>query len=80
MRLGTAGGFHGELLHAANDGVLISLSFDASSLAPINMFGMFPGPQRFTPRCTSLSNGDRSPNQVERARSMSATSIKSLAA
>jgi 5-methylthioadenosine/S-adenosylhomocysteine deaminase len=25
-------------MHAANDGVLISLSFDASSLAPINMF------------------------------------------
>ncbi len=38
MRLGTAGGFHGQLLHSANDGVLISLSFDASSLAPINMF------------------------------------------
>jgi cytosine/adenosine deaminase-related metal-dependent hydrolase len=38
MRLGTAGGFHGQLMHSANDGVLISLSFDASSLAPINMF------------------------------------------
>jgi cytosine/adenosine deaminase-related metal-dependent hydrolase len=38
MRLGTAGGFHGQLMHAKSDGVLISLSFDASSLAPINMF------------------------------------------
>jgi 5-methylthioadenosine/S-adenosylhomocysteine deaminase len=38
MRLGTAGGFHGQLLHSLADGVLISLSFDASSLAPINMF------------------------------------------
>ena len=38
MRLGTAGGFHGQLLHSLRDGVLISLSFDASSLAPIDMF------------------------------------------
>jgi cytosine/adenosine deaminase-related metal-dependent hydrolase len=38
LRLGTAGGFHGQLMHAKQDGVLISLSFDASSLAPINMF------------------------------------------
>lgn len=38
LRLGTAGGFHGQLMHSKRDGVLISLSFDASSLAPINMF------------------------------------------
>lgn len=38
LRLGTAGGFHGQLMHSLADGVLISLSFDASSLAPINMF------------------------------------------
>jgi cytosine/adenosine deaminase-related metal-dependent hydrolase len=38
MRLGSAGGFHGQLMCSASDGVLISLSFDASSLAPINMF------------------------------------------
>ncbi len=38
LRLGTAGGYHGQLLHSKADGVTISLSFDASSLAPINMF------------------------------------------
>ncbi|MBJ7330371.1 MAG: amidohydrolase family protein [Solirubrobacteraceae bacterium] len=38
MRLGTAGGFHGQLLKSLKDGVTISLSFDASSLAPIDMF------------------------------------------
>lgn len=38
MRLGTAGGFHGQLMHSHKDGVLITLSFDASSLAPIDMF------------------------------------------
>lgn len=38
MRLGTAGGFHDQLMKSHRDGVLISLSFDASSLAPIDMF------------------------------------------
>lgn len=38
LRLGTAGGYHDQLLHSKADGVTISLSFDASSLAPINMF------------------------------------------
>ncbi|GAA3981234.1 amidohydrolase family protein [Actinomadura viridis] len=38
LRLGTAGGFHGQLLRMAAAGITISLSFDASSLAPINMF------------------------------------------
>lgn len=38
LRLGTAGGYHPQLLHSKADGVVISLSFDASSLAPINMF------------------------------------------
>ncbi|SDD29626.1 amidohydrolase family protein [Nocardioides lianchengensis] len=38
LRLGTAGGYHGQLLRSKADGLIISLSFDASSLAPINMF------------------------------------------
>ncbi|MEO9322795.1 amidohydrolase family protein [Nocardioides sp. C4-1] len=38
LRLGTAGGYHGQLMHSKADGLVISLSFDASSLAPINMF------------------------------------------
>lgn len=38
LRLGTAGGFHPQLLRSKADGLTISLSFDASSLAPINMF------------------------------------------
>lgn len=38
LRLGTAGGFHDQLLKSVNDGVLTSLSFDASSIAPIDMF------------------------------------------
>ncbi|GAB3274333.1 amidohydrolase family protein [Kineosporia babensis] len=38
LRLGTAGGFHGQLLKMAHAGITVSLSFDASSLAPINMF------------------------------------------
>ncbi|SCE67612.1 Cytosine/adenosine deaminase [Micromonospora haikouensis] len=38
LRLGTAGGFHGQLLRMLAAGVTVSLSFDASSLAPINMF------------------------------------------
>lgn len=38
LRLGTAGGFHPQLLRSKADGLIISLSFDASSLAPINMF------------------------------------------
>ncbi|MEU6073655.1 amidohydrolase family protein [Micromonospora sp. NPDC047074] len=38
LRLGTAGGFHGQLLRMLAAGITVSLSFDASSLAPINMF------------------------------------------
>ena len=38
LRLGTAGGFHGQLLRMLAAGVTVSLSFDAGSLAPINMF------------------------------------------
>ncbi|PZF84699.1 amidohydrolase family protein [Jiangella anatolica] len=38
LRLGAAGGFHGQLLRMLAAGITISLSFDASSLAPINMF------------------------------------------
>lgn len=38
LRLGTAGGYHGQLMHSKADELIISLSFDASSLAPINMF------------------------------------------
>lgn len=38
LRLGTAGGYHGQLLQSKADGLTVSLSFDASSLAPINMF------------------------------------------
>jgi len=38
LRLGTAGGYHPQLLKSKADGITISLSFDASSLAPINMF------------------------------------------
>jgi cytosine/adenosine deaminase-related metal-dependent hydrolase len=38
LQLWTAGGYHAQLMHSKADGVNISLSFDASSLAPINMF------------------------------------------
>lgn len=38
MRLGSAGGFHTQLLRAPAEGVNVALSIDAASLAPIDMF------------------------------------------